>query len=243
MSLFLTLAFLFFIGSVSGWVLELFYRRFISSANPERKWINPGFCTGPYLPLYGTGLCLLYLIASLDTVFPKISRFIIFLLMAISMTVIEYIAGIWCLKKTKVRLWDYSDEWGNIEGVICPKFSLYWALIGAGYYFWVHSHILNALNWLSNNLTFSFVIGMFYGIFLLDYVQSAKLISRFKAFAVENNVVLRYDEIKMQIRSHHERTKQKYHFFHPFYSERPLSEYLKEMLTGIESIKQKMKEP
>ena len=242
MSLFLTLAFLFFIGSVSGWVLELFYRRFISSANPERKWINPGFCTGPYLPLYGTGLCLLYLIASLDTVFPTISRFLIFLLMAISMTVIEYIAGIWCLKKTKVRLWDYSDEWGNIEGVICPKFSLYWALIGAGYYFWVHSHILNALNWLSNNLTFSFVIGMFYGIFLLDYVQSAKLISRIKTFAIENNVVLRYDEIKMQIRSHHERTKQKYHFFHPFYSERPLSEYLKEMLTGIETIKQKMKE-
>lgn len=243
MSLFLTLAFLFFIGSVSGWVLELFYRRFISSANPERKWINPGFCTGPYLPLYGTGLCLLYLIASLDTVFPTISRFLIFLLMAISMTVIEYIAGIWCLKKTKVRLWDYSDEWGNIEGVVCPKFSLYWALIGAGYYFWVHAHILNALHWLSNNLTFSFVIGMFYGIFLLDYVQSAKLISRIKTFAIENNVVLRYDEIKMQIRSHHERTKQKYHFFHPFYSERPLSEYLKEMLTGIESIKQKMKEP
>ena len=47
MDIFLTLAFLFFIGSVFGWVLELFFRRFISAANPERKWINPGFCTGP----------------------------------------------------------------------------------------------------------------------------------------------------------------------------------------------------
>lgn len=37
MNLFLTLAYLFFIGSVLGWVLELFYRRFISGANPERK--------------------------------------------------------------------------------------------------------------------------------------------------------------------------------------------------------------
>lgn len=66
MNLFLTLAFLFFVGSVTGWIIELVYRRFFSSANPERKWINPGFCTGPYLPLYGCGLCVLYLIASLE---------------------------------------------------------------------------------------------------------------------------------------------------------------------------------
>ena len=36
----LKLAFLFFAGSVSGWVLELLFRRFLSSANPERRWIN-----------------------------------------------------------------------------------------------------------------------------------------------------------------------------------------------------------
>ena len=63
MNLFLTLAYLFFIGSVLGWVLELFYRRFISGANPERKWINPGFCVGPYVPLYGFGLCILFVLA------------------------------------------------------------------------------------------------------------------------------------------------------------------------------------
>ena len=66
MNLFLTLAFLFFIGAITGWVIEVLFRRFLSSANPERKWINPGFCTGPYLPLYGVGLCMLYLIASLE---------------------------------------------------------------------------------------------------------------------------------------------------------------------------------
>ena len=66
MSLFLVLAFLFFVGSVSGWVLELIFRRFFSSANPERKWINPGFCTGPYVPLYGCGLCIMFLIVSLE---------------------------------------------------------------------------------------------------------------------------------------------------------------------------------
>ena len=42
MNLFLTIAFLFFIGSMAGWVIEVVFRRFFSSANPERKWINPG---------------------------------------------------------------------------------------------------------------------------------------------------------------------------------------------------------
>ena len=102
MNLFLVLAFLFFVGSVSGWVLELFFRRFFSDANPERKWINPGFCTGPYLPLYGCGLCLLFLIASLEKyhLFPGVfwNKAILFLFAAATMTAIEYLAGILCLK-------------------------------------------------------------------------------------------------------------------------------------------------
>lgn len=67
MSVLLKLAFLFFVGSTFGWTLELFYRRYASKA-VEKKWINPGFCTGPYLPLYGFGLCILYLVASLEQV-------------------------------------------------------------------------------------------------------------------------------------------------------------------------------
>ena len=62
----LILAYLFFMGSVAGWVIELIFRRFFSSANPERKWINPGFCTGPWVPLYGLGLDAMYLIVSLE---------------------------------------------------------------------------------------------------------------------------------------------------------------------------------
>ena len=107
MNLFLTLAFLFFIGAITGWVIEVLFRRFLSSANPERKWINPGFCTGPYLPLYGVGLCMLYLIASLEQYNIVKDSFwnkaILFLMMAIFMTVIEYIAGIFILKISKVK--------------------------------------------------------------------------------------------------------------------------------------------
>lgn len=238
MNLFLILAFLFFIGSVTGWVLELLFRRFISSSNPERKWINPGFCIGPYLPLYGCGLCLLYLIASLERFSLFESQFwntlVLFLIMAVSMTAVEYIAGIISLKVTKVRLWDYSKEWGNIQGIICPKFSLAWALLGAVYYFLIHPYILDALRWLSENLAFSFFIGLFFGLFIIDVVYSAKLITKIKKFADENDVIVKYENLKAHIRSVQDKSAQKHHFFFPLHSERPISEHLKDIRSTLE---------
>ncbi len=102
MNLPIALAFLFFVGSCFGWVLELLFRRFFSKRNPERKWINPGFCTGPYVPLYGFGLCVLFLFTSLDSrvvISDSIwGEVILFSISAIAMTALEYVAGIFCLK-------------------------------------------------------------------------------------------------------------------------------------------------
>ena len=239
MDIFLILACLFFVGSVGGWVLELFFRRFISGNNPERKWINPGFCTGPYLPLYGTGLCLLYLIAQLEarTVIsdPFWNKAVLFLTMAVSMTAIEYLAGICSLKFAKVRLWDYSSMWGNIQGIICPLFSLAWAVLGGVYYFFVHPYILGALSWLAQNLAFSFFIGQFFGVFIIDVVHSAKLVARLKQFADENGVIVKYESIKNHIRSVQERAQTKYHFFTPFRcTVRTLTEHLTDLADSFE---------
>lgn len=236
MNVFLILAFLFFVGSVSGWGMEVLFRRYLSTSNPERKWINPGFCTGPYLPIYGFGLCALYLIAGLEKWIPGDNplwnKALLFLMMAVAMTAIEYIAGIFCLRVAKVRLWDYSGNRGNIQGIICPMYSLIWAVMGAVYYFLIHPHILNALLWLSNNLAFSFVIGFFFGVFILDVAQSARIIVKLKNWAKENDVIVRLEALKTQIRS--DGAKQKYHFFWPFRTDRPLTEHLKEMWEGRE---------
>ena len=238
MNIFLSLAFLFFVGSTFGWVLEVFFRRFFSSNNPERKWIDPGFCVGPYLPLYGSGLCALYLIATLEgRLLPSDaawSKVLLLVMMAVGMTVIEYIAGLLSLKVAKVRLWDYRDQWGNIQGIICPLFSLFWAVGGALYYFLIHPRILGALDWLSRNLAFSFFIGMFFGVFLIDFAHSAQLVTKLKAFADENDVVVRYEAVKLQIRQAQDKAKAKYHFFRPFDSETPLREHLKQMADTLE---------
>ncbi len=239
LSIFLILAFLFFMGSTIGWVLELFFRRFFSKANPEHKWLNPGFCAGPYLPIYGVGLCLMYLIASLERYStvenPFWNKVLLFALMAVCMTVIEYIAGVWMLKIIKVRLWDYSGEWGNIGGIICPKFSFFWAVLGAIYYFLIHPHILGALEWLSDNLAFSFVIGFFFGIFLLDAAHSVQFTAKLKRFAEENDVIVRYENLKAQIRSFHDKNAKKSHFLFAFRSEKPFSEYMKEFREDFET--------
>ena len=230
MRLSLVLAFLFFIGSCFGWVLELLYR--------HKKWINPGFCTGPYLPIYGFGLCTLFLLASLEDLHliadPVWNRVALFLAMAVAMTLIEYIAGLACLKYLKVRLWDYSNLWGNIQGIICPLFSFFWAALGAAYYFLVHPYILNALAWLSNNLAFSFFIGMFFGVFIIDVVHSSQIIVKLKKFAEENKVVVKYESIKDHIRDFNQNAAAKYHFFSPFRSDSPLAEHLKEMYLKLE---------
>lgn len=242
MSIFLTLAYLFLIGSVIGWVLELLFRNLTAR---NKKWVNPGFCTGPYLPIYGFGLCLLYLLASLEQynliINPFWNKMMLFLAMAAGMTLIEYIAGLFCLKYLKVRLWDYSDLWGNIQGIICPLFSFFWAILGAVYYFLIHPYILDALAWLSRNLAFSFFIGMFFGIFILDVVHSANLVVKLKVFAEEYAVVLTYEGIKDHIREAQQKINAKYHFFLPFHSEYPLREHLKEIVESLEHQRKKGK--
>lgn len=241
MPLFLVFADLFFLGSVAGWVLEVFFRRFFSRANPERRWINPGFCTGPWVPLYGCGLCILYLLSALERFSlirdPAWNRVCLFAVMALAMTGIEYLAGLLALRVAKVRLWDYTDQWGNIQGIICPKFSLAWAVLGALYYFLIHPRILGALDWLSRNLAFSFFIGLFFGFFLIDVVNSANLTAKLRRFAQENDVVVRFEAVKESIRQRKEKARQKFRFLRPLHTDIPVPELLRELKATFEARK------
>ncbi|MBO4496410.1 MAG: putative ABC transporter permease [Clostridiales bacterium] len=228
MSFVLLLAFLFSIGSMLGWVLELFYRRYIS----QHKWVNPGFLSGPCLPIYGCGLVILYLIASLDGRIgiedPNIRKIVLFVIMAICMTVIEYIAGWISLHYFRVRLWDYSNNWGNISGLICPLYSFFWSVLGALYYFLIHPHILRALEWLSNNLAFSFFVGFFYGIFVIDFVHQTKLVMAIKKFARQKQIVMHYEEIKERIGQYKESRLIKAGFIFRTWMDQPINRFLKE---------------
>lgn len=230
MSQALILAFLFFMGCIIGWGLEVFYRRFKKS-NTSRRWVNPGFLVGPYLPLYGVGLCGLYLLASLEdtALIQEVtvgSKMILFFVMAVVMTLVEYIAGVIFIKGMHVQLWDYSNEKFNFQGIICLRFSIYWALLGALYYFLIHPRILEALEWLSHNLQFSFFVGAFFGVFAVDVTYSLNLVTKIRAYAKENDVLIRYEKLRMQIQERAEEQREKMHWFLRFHSEHPFAEHL-----------------
>lgn len=209
----LVILFLFFIGCVMGWCIEVIFRKFFSKSNPSHKWINPGFLIGPYLPLYGSGLVVLYLLSliHIDAVdsHPILQKVLIVLIMAVAMTVVEYIAGRIFIIGMNIKLWDYSDEWGNIQGIICPLFSFFWGVIAALYYFFLHPHILNAVYWLADHLTFSFFIGFFYGVFVIDCVVSFNLMNKVKKLAKEKQIIVRVEELKSRLAIDREKFKEK----------------------------------
>ena len=119
------LLFLFCVGSVFGYVLELLYRKII-----RRKWITPGVFKGFYLPLYGIGLVICYLVYNID-----ISFVFKVIMLGVLLTFIELMCGLVFIKYFKMPLWDYSDNFCNYRGIICLKFSLYWG--GYWYIFFV----------------------------------------------------------------------------------------------------------
>ncbi len=215
----LILLFLFSSGSVTGWIIELFFRRYLDPVeSKKKKWTNPGFFVGPYLPIYGTGLIILYLLGhisfpSLSTTHPVLEKLIIFLIMAASMTLIEFITGMIFINHFHLQLWDYSSYWGNVKGVICPLFSLFWYALAAFYYLVLHQEVQGALDWLSRNLAFSFFIGFFYGIFILDVIYSLQLMVKIKALADEYQVVVKYNAYKSKLTDIREEAKERSYFF------------------------------
>ena len=204
---FLVITFLFMVGSMYGWVMELFFRRFISKKNPSRKWINPGFLVGPCLPLYGFGLTGLFIMSLLPYVGikevadnPVLQIVITIIAMGAMMTLIEYIAGLIFIKGMKIKLWDYSDEPLNIRGIICIRFSLIWTALAALYYFFIQDYVIKLVRWFDANIAFTFVVGMFYGILIIDLCYSFNLVGKVRRFAVENDVVVKYEALKQEIR-------------------------------------------
>ncbi|MCR5253728.1 MAG: putative ABC transporter permease [Treponema sp.] len=231
MKFFLVITFLFFAGSLIGWGIELFFRRFFSKNNTERKWINPGFLMGPYLPLYGFSLVILFLLSYIDVSFisnPHLQKLVLFGLMALCITFFEYIAGMIFIVGMKIRLWDYSKNWGNIKGIICPQFTFYWWLLSAIYYFIIHPKILSWLFWFTNHIEFSFVVGFFYGVLCADLTYSLRIMTRIRHFARENKIIIQLAELQQHIRLWNEENKEKLHFWLTMKSEQiSLPEHLR----------------
>ncbi|MCI9297661.1 MAG: putative ABC transporter permease [Lachnospiraceae bacterium] len=104
------MTFYFFAASLSGflWEILIFYVK-------EGHFRNRGFLYGPWLPVYGTGAVLMYLLLSKQKRCPVK----VFLYSVLLGTSLEWIIG-WILDFFwDLRYWDYTGYLLNFRGYIC----------------------------------------------------------------------------------------------------------------------------
>lgn len=235
--MFVMVLYLFMIGSIGGWILEVFFRRFVSA----KKWINPGFLVGPILPLYGFGLSGMFVLTYyLDKI--NISSFplkcaIIVIILGFLMTLIEYITGLIFIKKMNIKLWDYSNRKGNIQGIICPLFSFFWLVICLIYYLFIHKYIQVIIDDLNSSDYSMFIFGFFYGILFVDLIYSFNVSSKISKVAKDLNIVVRYEHLKVSISEQMKSIKEKASFLFPFKNVKNLKESVQNYLKRFENKK------
>lgn len=118
---------LFSIYSFIGWTIESIY-----VSTRERKFINRGFLTGFFCPIYGFGAILIIGTAKwIGENYRNTYTSLIFniLVAVVLVTALEYITGFLLEKIFNCKWWDYSHEPFNLHGHICLKYSLFWGLL------------------------------------------------------------------------------------------------------------------
>ena len=211
MKILVAIATLFVIGSVTGYIIELLFRRFVS----QKRWVNPGFMVGPYIPLYGFGTVILYALSNINwTSFGLpdwASILITILVIGISLTLIELIAGLIFIKGLHMKLWDYSNQWGNFKGLICPLFSVLWFGAGAAYYFLLNPVLIKALLFIAENPIYVFFTGLVIGMILVDFAYSLHLGLMIKK--ATDTASVKFDELKEYLSDKFGPEKKKKPFF------------------------------
>ncbi len=110
---------LFYLYCLIGWIWEVSLHLV-----KEQKFVNRGFLYGPWLPIYGSGTMIIVIF----TLPFSDNMFLVFLMGALSATVLEYVTG-WAMERIfSMRWWDYTDMPLNIRGYICLPATIIWGV-------------------------------------------------------------------------------------------------------------------
>jgi len=121
------LLFFFSLYSFAGWILETVY-----ASIEAKRFINRGFLRGPFCPIYGFGsLAVICSSAAMDSfvetsAYSQVAKIIAAIMIA---TILEYCTGFVLEKLFNCKWWDYSDEFLNIQGKVCLKYSILWGFL------------------------------------------------------------------------------------------------------------------
>lgn len=114
------LLFYFFIYSIMGWIMET-----VLCSHREKNFVNRGYLSGPYCPIYGVGMCLIILF--LTPYQDDLSDLLIGSMLL--STVLEYFTS-WIMERLfHTKWWDYSDKKFNLHGRICLQILIAWGIL------------------------------------------------------------------------------------------------------------------
>ena len=80
------------------------------------------------------------------------------------------------------------------------------------YYYIIAENIINSLDWFSENMDFSYILEIFTGLIIIDEFYSCKLYSKIKKYAKENNVIIKYEQLKIDVKEFKKSIREKYFF-------------------------------
>ncbi|GAB6171367.1 membrane protein [Paradesulfitobacterium aromaticivorans] len=130
---YLSTTILFFaLYSFLGWVLEFIYRSLT-----QKEVVNPGFLSGPFLPIYGTFALLVLLCRSILAELPLVWQFLILTMLS---TGIEYGAGYLLESVFHLQLWSYRHTPLNYKGRIALPYALLWGMLGLFFLHYIHPY-------------------------------------------------------------------------------------------------------
>lgn len=111
----------FMLYSFLGWICEVVYCSILA-----KQFVNRGFLSGPFLPIYGFGAIIILIMLKPLTGNPLL----FFVATMVATTILEYVTS-WAMEELfGLRWWDYSHEKFNINGRVCLKTSLLFGTLG-----------------------------------------------------------------------------------------------------------------
>ncbi len=127
---------IFLIYSFVGWVCETV---FCSLA--ARKFINRGFLSGPFCPIYGFGATMILLLFS----GLRDHLLLLFVASMVGTSALEYLTSLILEKVFHLSLWDYSHRRWNLHGRICLRNSLLFGVMSVLMVEVIHPHVVGFL--------------------------------------------------------------------------------------------------
>lgn len=151
---------IFFVASIIGWIYEMIFYKVT-----ENILENRGFLYGPYVPVYGVGAILIVLLLKRF----KKKPLVLFIGMALVTGILELIVGEFMVAVWHKRWWDYTGLFLNIDGQVCLRSVLSFAVGGLGLIYLIEPYI-NKFNEKINNKNKEVICIAIIAIMIIDLI-------------------------------------------------------------------------